>query len=33
VAITGEIRRYVKASCTLTGSCTYGVALHRSTQT
>jgi hypothetical protein len=32
VAITGEIRRYVKASCTLTESCTFGVALNRSTQ-
>jgi hypothetical protein len=29
VAITGEIRRYVKASCTLTASCTFGVALNR----
>ena len=33
VAITGEIRRYVKASCTLTTSCTFGVALNRSSQT
>lgn len=33
VAITGEIRRYVKASCTLTTNCTFGVALNRSTQT
>ncbi|MFA5305989.1 MAG: hypothetical protein WC365_00930 [Candidatus Babeliales bacterium] len=29
VAIDGEIRRYVKASCTLTASCTFGVALNR----
>lgn len=33
VAITGEIRQYVKASCTLVSSCTFGVALNRSTQT
>jgi hypothetical protein len=32
VAITGEIRRYVKASCTLTASCTFGVAINRSSQ-
>lgn len=29
VAITGEIRRYVKASCTLSGNCTFAVALNR----
>ena len=33
VAITGEVRQYVKASCTLTTSCTFGVALNRSSQT
>ena len=29
VAIDGEIRRYVKASCTLSGNCTFAVALNR----
>jgi hypothetical protein len=33
VAVTGEVRRYVKASCTLSASCTFGVALNRSSQT
>jgi hypothetical protein len=32
VAVTGEIRRYVKASCTLTTSCTFGVGLNRSSE-
>jgi len=33
VAITGEIRQYVKASCTLLSTCTFGVAINRSSQT
>ena len=33
VAISGEIRQYVKASATLTTNCTFGVALNRSSQT
>lgn len=33
IVVTGEVRRYVKASCTLTTNCTFGVALNRSTQT
>jgi hypothetical protein len=33
VTISGEIRRYVKASCTLITNCTFGVAINRSSQT
>jgi hypothetical protein len=33
IAASGEIRQYVKASCTLTTSCTFSVAINRSSQT